>query len=186
MKRIVAFAGSARRDSYNKRLLRAATAGREDVITVLDLADYELPLYHGDLEARDGLPAKALELKRIFSEHAGMLLACPEYNGSITPLLKNTLDWVSRPSPDHPDLEPYKGKTAALLSASPGGFGGMRGLVHVRAILSGIGLLVLPDQLAVPRAHEAFADDGSLADERLAKRLVGIVDRLVTTLERLA
>jgi len=186
MSTIVAFAGSTRRDSYNRRLLDAATRGREAAVTVLDLSKFELPLYNGDLETSEGMPAAALELKRIFSEHAGMLIACPEYNGSITPLLKNTLDWVSRPSPDLPDLEPYKGKTAALLSASPGGFGGMRGLVHVRAILSGIGVLVLPDQLAVPRAHEAFSEDGSLADERLAKRLNGVVDRLTATVDRLA
>ena len=168
------------------RLLRAAAAGREAEITRIDLADYELPLYNGDLEAEHGLPPAALELKRVFAAHAGFLIACPEYNGSITPLLKNTLDWVSRPSPDDPELQPYKGKSAALLGASPGGFGGMRGLVHVRAILSGIGVLVLPDQLAVPNAHEAFADDGSLVDARLGARLSSVVDRLVATVDRLA
>jgi NAD(P)H-dependent FMN reductase len=122
------------------------------------------------------MPANALALKRLFHEHDGFLIACPEYNGSITPPLKNTIDWVSRPSPAEPDLQPFRGKTAALLATSPGALGGIRGLVHVRAILSGIGVLVLPDQLAVPKAH---------FDEKVETRVTAIVDRLTETTARL-
>jgi NAD(P)H-dependent FMN reductase len=189
MAKIVAFAGSARIDSWNKKLVRCAAdavaaAGAE--VTVLDLRDFPMPLYDGDLEAADGLPEHAARLKKIVAAHDGYLLACPEYNGSITPLLKNTIDWISRPAPDEAPMAAFRGKTAALLSASPGGFGGMRGLVHVRAILGGIGVLVLPDQVAVPKAHEAFADDGSLRDERVAKRVASLAEKLAATVSRLA
>ncbi|MCP4204702.1 MAG: NAD(P)H-dependent oxidoreductase [bacterium] len=188
MPKILVFAGSTRRDSFNRKLAAVAAgmcraAGAET--TLLELDNYPLPLFSQDLEADEGLPANAVELKRRFQEHDGLVIACPEYNGSITPLLKNTIDWLSRRDGDEPPLVAYRGKTATLLSASPGALGGQRGLVHVRAILAGIGVLVLPAQVAVSRAFEAFAEDGSLADEAVAGRVRVAVGELVSVASKL-
>ncbi|MEX2285719.1 MAG: NAD(P)H-dependent oxidoreductase, partial [Planctomycetaceae bacterium] len=163
--RILAFAGSLRKDSYNKRLVRIAAAGATAAgatVTLLDLRDFPLPLFDEDLEREQGLPENAANLKRLFIEHDGFLIASPEYNSSITGVLKNTIDWVSRRVEGEAPLVAYKGKTAALMSASPGALGGLRALVHVRAILGNIGVLVLPTQVAVPKAMEAFDADGKL------------------------
>ena len=182
MPKILAFAGSSRRESLNKKLLEAAAnrvreAGAE--VTVVDLLDYEMPLYNGDFEEEHGIPETAKRLKRLMIEHNGLLLACPEYNSSITPLLKNTIDWVSRREGDEQPLVAYRGKVAGLVSASPGGFGGMRGLVTVRSILGNIGVLVLPTQVALGSASSAFDDDGNLIDPRLTKRLDALAEELV-------
>ena len=166
---ILAFAGSTRRESFNRRALKIAVAGAESAgaqVRLIDLAEYPLPLFNQDAEQEDGTPENAKRLKQLFIDHAGLLLACPEYNSSITPLLKNTIDWVSRPAPGEPSLVAYKGKVATLLSASPGALGGLRGLAHVRAILGNIGVIVLPDQIAVGQAAQAFNPDGSLKDAK--------------------
>lgn len=166
--KLLAFAGSARSASLNKRLVPLLAAGASSAgaqVTQIDLRDFELPLYDGDLEQR-GLPEKVLKLKQLFKEHHGLLLACPEYNSSITPLLKNTLDWVSRPAPGERALECYEGKVAGLAAASPGAIGGLRGLVHVRMILGTLKLLVVPEQAAVGQAHKAFDERGELVDEK--------------------
>jgi NAD(P)H-dependent FMN reductase len=183
--RLLAFAGSARSGSLNRKLLAVAAEAAGAGVTLLDLRDYPLPLYDGDLEAAEGLPPNALRLKQLFLEHQGLLIAAPEYNSSITPLLKNTIDWVSRSAPGEAPLAAYKGKVAALLSASPGSLGGLRGLQVLRLCLSSIGVLVLPDQVAVPSAHEAFAEDGSLKDAKrqaavtaLARKLAEVVAKL--------
>jgi NAD(P)H-dependent FMN reductase len=185
---ILAFAGSTRRDSFNKKLIKIAVEGAQQAgaeVTLVDLGDYQMPLYNGDLEAADGLPAMAAELKKLFLDHNGLLIACPEYNSSITPLLKNTIDWVSRPLPGEGPLAAYKGKVAALMSASPGRLGGLRGLVHVRSILGNIGVLVLPDQVAVSEADEAFTDDGRLKDERRQASVENLGRTLAETLMKL-
>ena len=159
--RILAFAGSARKDSWNATLVRIAAEGARQAgaeVTVIDLKDYPLEIFNEDLEKKAGTPENASRLKKLFVEHDGLLIASPEYNSSITPLLKNTIDWVSRPAEGESPLAAYRNKSAALMSASPGGLGGLRGLVHVRAILSSIGVLVLPDQIAVSSAFEAFDD----------------------------
>ncbi|TWT38502.1 NADPH-dependent FMN reductase [Blastopirellula retiformator] len=164
--KVLAFAGSARRDSHNKQVISIAAAGATAAggdVTLIDLADYPLPIFNEDLEA-DGRPENVKKLKQLFLEHDALLLSCPEYNSSITPLLKNTIDWVSRPDPGEPRLAAYRGKVAAIMSASPGALGGLRGLVHVRSILSNIGVVVLPEQIAVPDAANAFSADGSLKD----------------------
>jgi NAD(P)H-dependent FMN reductase len=135
-------------------------------VTLVDLAEYPMPLFNQDLEAEAGLPETAVALKTLFLEHDGLLISSPEYNSSITPLLKNTIDWVSRQLPGEAALAAYKGKVAALVAASPGKLGGLRGLVHLRSILGNIGVLVLPDQMAIPEAHQAFTNDGRLKDER--------------------
>ena len=185
---ILAFAGSTRTDSYNKRLVRIAAAGAKGAgadVTLIDLRDYPLPLYDGDLEASEGLPANARKLKILFLAHRGLLISAPEYNSSITAVLKNTIDWVSRTVPNEAPLACFDGKVATLMSASPGPLGGLRGLVTVRSILQNIKVIVLPDQVSVPRAGDAFNPDGSLKDpkqhaavEALGVKLAQILSRL--------
>ncbi len=182
--KILAFAGSAREHSYNKKLIRVAAAsvrlaGAE--VSLVDLRDFPMPIYDGDLEEHEGIPANAIRFRQLMLAHQGLLIASPEYNSSIAPLLKNTIDWVSRPVNGEDGLAPFRNKVAALLSASPGRLGGLRGLVHVRAILGNIGVLVLPEQLAVSQAHQAFTPTGVMTDpkqqaavEALGARLVGI------------
>lgn len=188
--KILAFAGSAREGSYNKLLIRVAAEGARKAgadVSLIDLRDFPMPLYDGDLEAKDGLPENAKKLKSLFLAHHGLLISAPEYNSSITPLLKNTIDWVSRPGAQgEAPLACYTGKVAGLLAASPGALGGLRGLVHVRAILQNIQVMVVPDQLAVPKASEAFGPDGSLKDtrqresaERVGARVAQVLAKLV-------
>jgi chromate reductase, NAD(P)H dehydrogenase (quinone) len=167
--RILAFAGSARKESFNKKLIRIAGEGARRAggdVTLIDLADFPLPLFDQDLEAQ-GFPGNAKKLKELFLSHQGLLLSCPEYNSSMTPLLKNTLDWVSRLLPGEKPLACFAGKVAGLVSASPGALGGLRGLVPVRAMLGNIQVLVIPEQAAVSGAHEAFQVNGSLKDAKL-------------------
>ena len=175
--RILALAGSARKDSFNKRLMHIATAGARAAgaeVTIVDFRDFELPLFDQDCEARDGLPAAARQLKQLFNTHQGLLISSPEYNSSISPLLKNAIDWVSRLDGKEPPLASIAGKTAVIMSASPGALGGLRGLRHVREILSNIQVLVLPDQIAVVKAHEAFQPDGSLKDPQQQAAVEGL------------
>lgn len=186
--KILAFAGSARKDSWNKKLVKIAASGARAAgaeVTLIDLHDFPMPLYDGDLESEDGVPANALKLRELMLSHQGLLLASPEYNSSISPLLKNAIDWTSRPVDGSPGLAPYSGKVAALLSASPGGFGGLRGLVHVRAILGNIGVLVLPEQLAVGMAHEAFAADGTMTNPKQQAAVEELGANLATLLAKL-
>ena len=187
--RILAFAGSLRKDSFNKKLVRVAAAGARAAgaeVTELDLSDHRLPVYDGDLEAAQGLPEGALRLKQMFVDHDGLLIAAPEYNSSITAALKNTIDWVSRPTTaDEPPLSGFVGKVAALVAASPGALGGLRGLVHLRSILSSIRVIVLPDQKAVGRAHEAFDENGALKDPAQQEAVEKIGAELGRTLSRL-
>jgi chromate reductase, NAD(P)H dehydrogenase (quinone) len=187
--RILAFAGSARRDSFNKKLVSIAAGGAKQAgadVTVIDLANFELPLFNQDLEAEKGLPAKVFELKKLFNEHHGLLISCPEYNSSITPLLKNTIDWVSRQAPGEGSLAAYKGKVATLISASPGALGGLRGLVAVRSILGNIGVVVLPEQIAVPTAHQAIGPDGRLKDEKMQASIEALGRGLAEFLKKYA
>lgn len=183
--KILAFAGSTRKDSFNKKLAAVAARTAEKAgaqVTLVDLADYRMPLYDGDLESESGLPEAAARLKRLMAEHDGLLIAAPEYNGSITAVLKNTIDWLSRPGAVEGSV--FQGKVATLMSASPGGLGGLRGLVHVRAILTNLGVLVLPGQQAVSGAGKAFDDEGNL-DESNQRRVDEVVTALVETLGRL-
>lgn len=185
--RILAFAGSARKDSYNSQLVEIAAEGARNTgaeVTLLNLKDYPLPVFDEDLE-RESTPENALKLKELFLSHDGLLISCPEYNSSITPLLKNTIDWVSRSAEGESPLAAYQGKVATLMAASPGGLGGQRGLVHVRAILSSIGVIVLPGQVAVPRAFEAFNDNGQLKDEKQQARIQGLGSQLAEVLGKL-
>jgi chromate reductase len=173
--RILAFGGSLRRDSFNQKLASVAASGAREAgaeVTLIALRDFPLPVFDQDLEDAEGMPAAARALKQLFREHDGLLIAAPEYNSSITAALKNALDWVSRAeTDDEPPLVAFTGKTAALCAASPGVLGGLRGLVHVRSILGNIGVTVLQDQVAVSKAHEAFAADGTLSDPKQAARV---------------
>lgn len=167
--KILAFAGSTRTDSFNKKLVKIAAAGAMEGgtdVTVIDLRDFVMPLYDGDLEQQQGLPSTAQKLKGLMLSHQGFLISAPEYNSSISGVLKNTIDWVSRPAAGEEPLACFKGKVAGIMSTSPGGLGGLRGLVHVRAILENIGVLVIPDQVAVGKAHEVFNADGTLKDKK--------------------
>ncbi len=186
--KILAFAGSTRTESFNKRLVRIAVAGAQAAgaeVTLIDLRDYPLPLFDGDLETRERLPANGRKLKDLFLAHHGLLMSCPEYNSSITGVWKNTIDWVSRPVPGEAALAGFDGKVAALMSASPGALGGLRGLVHVRAILGNIRVLVLPDQVAVPKASEAFNSDGSLKDPKQHAAVEALGAKLTQVLSKL-
>lgn len=181
MPKILAFSGSTRTDSWNRKLIHnaveaARAAGGE--VTLLDLTDYPLPLYNGDLEAQEGVPENALRLKAMFKEHDALLISSPEYNSSVPPLLKNTLDWVSREWQGESGLVPYQNKVAALLAASPGQFGGMRMLPHLRQILNTLGVLVLPGQFSLAHADAAFDASGNLNSPA---RLHALVQELVTT-----
>ena len=189
MAKILAFAGSARKESLNKKLLKVVAAGAEDAgaeLTLVDLTEFEMPLFNQDLEAELGMPDKAGEFKRLMIEHDGFLIASPEYNSAFSPLLKNTLDWASRAeSDDEPSLVAFKGKSAGVVATSPGGLGGIRGLVHLRMLLGNLGVIVMPEQQAVPNGFHAFNDDGSMVDEKLEIRVRRLGGNLVQFTDKL-
>ncbi len=178
--KILVFSGSTRAGSYNGKLAALASkrlAILDADVTHISLKDYPLPIYDGDLEADKGVPENAAKLKRLFEAQDGLFLACPEYNAGITPLMKNTLDWISRVKGPG---EAYKGKVFALGAASPGKFGGMRGLIGTRTILEvGIGATVIPQMVSVSSAASAFDDKGGLTDERTNGQLDKLVEALL-------
>ncbi len=185
---ILAFAGSARKDSLNKKLVRiAAEAARQAGanVSLIDLKDFPLPLFDEDLEVAEGPPENVIKLKKLMVEHNGLLISSPEYNSSISGVLKNAIDWVSRPAEGEPPLVAFAGKVAALLSASPGSLGGLRGLVHVRAILGNIRVIVLPDQVAIPAAFQAFDGDDALKDKGHQAKVEELGKTLADTLAKL-
>ncbi len=186
--RILAFAGSLRVDSWNKKLVKIAAAGATAVgaeVTFVDLRDLPMPLFDEDLEAQEGLPPNARQFKDLLLSHQGLLIASPEYNSSITAVLKNAIDWASRPSPNEPMLAGFVDKVAAIMSTSPGGLGGLRGLVHLRAILGNINVLVLPGQVAIPKAYEVFAADGTLKNPEQQKSVEKLGENVATMLIKL-
>lgn len=189
--RLLFFAGSTREGSHNKKLARlarhiASANGIEGVF--VDLKDYPMPFYNGDLEAEQGLPLKAQEFKALLGEYQGVFIASPEYNSSITPLLKNALDWVTRVrAKGETGLEVYKTRVFAISGASPGYYGAMRSLLHLRQILEvGIGATVIPQQLALPRAGDAFEEDGSLKDKAQQNMLKGVIEALAVAAKKFA
>ena len=181
--RILAFSCSARRESLNRKLLAVAVSAVREAggeITLIDLNDYELPLYHGDLEETTGLPANAVKLIGLIQTHAALLIASPEYNSMITPLLKNTLDWCTRGEDD-----PFPGKVAAVVSASPGPFGGVRSQKLAQQLLLQLGCHVVPVQAILPRADKAFDATGALTDARAEKAIRSLAAALVDTTRKL-
>ncbi len=181
--RILAFSGSARRDSLNQKFLDAAVAAVRaagGAVTAITLRDYPLPLYDGDLEDAEGLPANARKLIDLIQGHAGLLVASPEYNAMITPLLKNTIDWCTRA-----DDNPFAGRVAAVIAASPGAFGGGRSLKLAQQLLLHLGCHVVPAQPVLPQAHQAFGPDGRLLEARPQRALQDMAALLVQTAARL-
>ena len=186
--KILAFAGSTRTKSFNKQLVRIAAHGARAAgaeVTEIDLRDFPMPVYDGDFEEAEGLPEHARRLKGLMKIHDGYLIATPEYNSSISAVLKNTIDWTSRPSGDEPPLIGFKDKVVALMSASPGRLGGLRGIYAVRSILHNLGCIVLPEMQGIAFAIKAFDDEGALRDtdqqhavEQLGKALATMIVRL--------
>lgn len=175
--RLLAFAGSLRTGSYNRRLIRVLAAGGREAgaeVDLIELRDYPLPIYDGDIEAV-GMPDQARALQALMAEHDGLLIATPEYNGSMPALVKNTLDWVSRPLADgRMGTALFRGKVAGICSASPGALGGMRSLIVLRDALAKLGLWVAPSQVAVSRADAAFDTQGELIDARQRAAVYGV------------
>jgi len=190
MAKLLFLAGSARKESINKKLAQLAADVAQDTgaeATFVDLKDYDMPIYDGDAEAENGLPENAIKLKQLFAEADGFFVASPEYNSSMSPLLKNALDWISRPhEKGEAPLIAFKGKVAAIGAVSPGGLGGIRGLVPLRMMLGNIGVTVTPSQVAIGSGFQAFDEDGKLKDEKQDAMLQGVITEFVQTAERLA
>jgi len=189
--RLLFFAGSAREASFNKKLAllgrHIAEANGIEAVFV-ELKDYPMPIYNGDIEAAEGPPEPARAFKALLGQYQGVFIASPEYNSSVTPLLKNTLDWVTRVrAKGETGLEVFKSRVFAISGASPGYYGGMRSLLNLRQILAvGIGALVIPEQIALPRAMDAFEADGSLKDRNQQEMLKGVVEALAIAARKLA
>ena len=181
--RILTFAGSARRESLNKKFLAVAVAAAREAgaeVTHLDLNDLPLPLYHGDLEDESGLPENAKKIVALIAQHDALLVASPEYNTMITPLLKNTIDWCSVA-----DENPFPGKVAAVISASPGAFGGIRSMHMAQQLLLKLGCHVVSGQCALPSANKAFDATGKLTDARAEKSVRALTAQLVALATKL-
>jgi chromate reductase len=182
--RILIIPGSLRTGSHNARLAALAAkelALLEAEVTRISLEDYMLPLFDADLISAQGLPAAAVKLKHMLLAHQGVFITSPEYSASVTPLIKNTIDWISRVrDPGEPAYAAFKGRVFAIGAAANGGLGGLRSLMALRQILElGCGALVIPEQVAVPRAEQAFDDMDNLKDEALATALKTAMRRLV-------
>jgi len=186
--RILGFAGSLRAGSFNKKLVQIALGGARAAgaeTTYLDLRDVPMPIFDEDDEAANGLPPGARKLRELLQSHHAFIISSPEYNSSISAVLKNGIDWATRPVPGEKPLACFNGKLTSLLSTSPGALGGLRGLVHLRAILGNIGVIVLPDQFAVGMGHEAIGADGRLVDAKQQAAVEAIGATLATTTAKL-
>ncbi len=180
--KVVAFAGSTRKDSYNKKLIQLASEMARQKgakVTVIDLIDYPMPFYDADLEAKQGLPANAKKLRDLISQNDAIMISSPEYNASISGVLKNAIDWTSHDEKGQFSSDPYKDKKIGIMSASPGKVGGARALVHLRAILQAVGGDVIGTQVSVPEAYKAFGTEGKLVSAELSKKLQEEVDQLL-------
>jgi NAD(P)H-dependent FMN reductase len=186
--KVLCFAGSLRKDSYNKKLVKIAMNAAQDAgakVTFIDLKDYPMPVYDADLEEAHGIPESVVKLKKQMKQNQAFLISSPEYNSSISGALKNAIDWASRPAPGEKKLECFAGKIAGIMSASPGGLGGLRGLVPLRSILDNIGTMVLPEQHGIPFADKAFDANGNLLDKKMEANIKALATRLVDITKRL-
>ncbi|MES2414495.1 MAG: NAD(P)H-dependent oxidoreductase [Pseudomonadota bacterium] len=190
--KLLVFAGSTRQGSFNRKLAHAAAklarAGGAEV-THLELSDFDIPMYNGDLEAK-GTPADVIRLKQIMFEHPAWIICSPEYNGSYTALLKNTIDWVSRPVAADPawqdGFKSFTGKVVGILSASPGALGGLRSQSHLVPMLLNSQCWVAPKAFALGRAGDAFSPEGELLSEAHLKNVKGVIDQVLFAAARLA
>jgi NAD(P)H-dependent FMN reductase len=186
--RILAFAGSLRTASFNKKLVRLAAEGAKAAgadVTLIDLRDLPMPIYDGDIEKEQGLPPNAKAFKRLLIEHDGMLISTPEYNSQYPAVLKNAIDWASRQEAGEPSMIAFRGKVAAITSASPGALGAMRGQMLVRALLLYLGTVIVPTQIGVARAAEAFDETGRLKDEKQQAAIEALGAELASFVRRL-
>jgi len=174
MTKLLAFAGSTRKGSFNQAILDIAAQGAREAgveVTAINLSDYPMPLFNEDEERENGIPESAKAFKQLLIDHDGFLIASPEYNSSYPALLKNAIDWASRMEQGEKPMQAYRGKVAGIMAASPGGLGGMRVLVVLRMLLANIGITVLPNQLAVAKVNALMNDEGIVTDESTVKQL---------------
>ncbi|PYT03199.1 MAG: NADPH-dependent FMN reductase [Acidobacteria bacterium] len=187
--RVLAFAGSLRRASLNKRVLKTAIRGAEAAgaeVTYIDLRDYPMPLYDSDEHDARGFDENALKLQGLLTQHDGLLIASPEYNGSLPAALKNAIDWASRPSDRYDRSKVFRGKVAGVMTASPGSLGGVRSLAHLRGVLTSVGVHVLPQEVAVTFAEDRFAGEGlEMTDEKMKGNLESLGAALVEMLKKM-
>jgi NAD(P)H-dependent FMN reductase len=186
--RLLAFAGSLRTASLNKKLVAIAAQGARDAgaeVTLIDLREFPMPLYDGDDESEHGLPENARMFKRLLMEHHGVLIATPEYNSQFPAVLKNAIDWASRRENDEKPLAAFTGKVAAVMSASPGAFGGLRGQALLRSQLAYLGMVTVPSRVGVAHAGDAFDDDGRLKDEKQHQSVLALGAEAVRFVQQL-
>ncbi len=186
--KIIALSGSTRTGSYNKMLVKIAAEGARAAgadVSYIDLKDYPMPIYDGDLEEKGGLPVNARKLKDLFLENQGLLIASPENNGSFTAVLKNAIDWLSRPVKGSPPLECFVNKYAVLMGTSTGYWGAVRSVIQLRHVLGHIRVTVLPDQVNIPNAEGAFESDGSLKDKKRHEAVKALGKVLTESLTKL-
>ena len=188
-KKVLVFAGSARKGSVNKKFASvAAEAAKASgaLVTLIDLADFPAPVYDGDIETSEGLPKTMQNLKALIAGHDGLLIVTPEYNGCAPPLLVSMFAWTSRPENDEISCAAYANKPVAIAAASPGGLGGVRVIPRLRDALAELGAVAVavavPGFATLPGAFQAFNDDGTLKDEKAARMLKGLAERLVVAL----
>jgi chromate reductase, NAD(P)H dehydrogenase (quinone) len=186
--KILAFAGSLRKHSFNRRVLRAAVEGAQKAgaeVTSVDLRDYPMPVYNTDDHEAFGLDENALKFQSLIYRHEGLLIASPEHNGSFPAALKNVIEWASRPNDMYERGRVFPGKVACVMSASPGAFGGVRSLAHLRGVLTSVGVLVMPAEVSVPFVGDKFdGDDEQMKDERTRQALESLGASLVEILKK--
>ena len=188
--KVIALCGSGRRHSLNRKLLEISAQGAREAggeITFISSADYQLPIYEGDVEYTHGVPESVRDLQRLFEEHTALLVASPEHNGGFSASLKNAIDWISRPLANgKPGIPLISTKVAAVVSASPGPMGGVRSMLGMRGVLEKLGAIVIPQGFSLGNAHLAFTETGRLVDDKadVEARLVGY--RLVEVTRQLS
>lgn len=182
MTKILAFSGSTRRNSYNQAVVECAAQAAKDAgaeVTVINLADYAMPIFNEDEEAEYGIPERAQAFKQLMIEHDGILIASPEYNSSYPAVLKNAIDWASRKAGDEPVLAAYKQKVVGLMAASPGALGGMRVLVVLRMLMQNLSCIVAPAQVAVGNVADKLDESGAISDVKTKKQLANLAKQVV-------
>jgi NAD(P)H-dependent FMN reductase len=186
--KILAFTGSLRKNSYSERIVKTAARGAERAgaeVTYIDLLDYPLPIYNHDEAHGDGFSVNAAKLQKLLARHDGLLVASPEYNGSLTGALKNAIDWASRSTNEYRMGAVFNGKFAAIMTQSPGAFGGIGCLRHLRDVFTVLLINVLPAQIAVGKVHQMFDGDGAeMTDEKMRKTLEDLGASLAEMLKK--